>query len=363
MKHNYLQVLGLMTGTSMDGIDISLVKTNGVDLIRLKENYFHKFEIRLKNLLSEILNQTPNFDPQLRKYLNDLITYEHYKAIKNFNLKEKIDLIGFHGQTIFHNPEQKCSVQLGNPTLLAKLTDNDVVFDFRADDLHFGGHGAPLAPIYHKLIMKQLDLMLPSCILNIGGIANLTYWDGKNLIGFDTGPGNSLMDDFMKKISDNFFDQDGSLASQGIIEITKVERFILNNYFKEKPPKSLDRNFFSGYLEDLINDKLSHSDIMATLVAFTVETIAISLDLLPKKIRNIIITGGGYRNSYLMKRLKQRIDINFIDEESIDIDFDFIESELIAFLSARSFYNLPITYPSTTGTSKPTIGGKIYKNL
>jgi anhydro-N-acetylmuramic acid kinase len=352
-----------MTGTSMDGIDISLVKTNGIDLVRLNENYFYKYSNETKDFLLSILNKDITYNLKRKKFLDKIITIEHYKALKNLQILKNCDLIGFHGQTIYHNPKEKISVQLGDANKLAQMLGKNVVFDFRTNDIKHGGEGAPIAPIFHKFIIKSLKLNLPTCIINIGGVANLTYWDNEKLIGFDTGPGNGLMDNFIKTISNYYFDKNGYIASKGTPNKKIVKKFMDHNFFKKTPPKSLDKNSFFNLYTSLIKKNLSISDTMATLADFTVESIAHSLSFLPLQVKNILITGGGYNNKYLMGRLKKKLNVNFINESDIGIEFDYLEAELIAYLSARSVYNLPITFPSTTGVSKILSGGKIYRKL
>ena len=347
----------------MDGIDISMVKTNGLDLVRLNHNYYYEIQYGNKKKLIDILKNDLNLNIKNKENLNNFITNEHYKAIKDLGIVENCDLIGFHGQTIFHDPVNKSSIQLGNPNKLAQLLNKNVIFDFRSNDIDSGGQGAPLAPIYHKYIIEKSNLTLPTCILNIGGISNITYWDGKFLIGFDTGPGNALMDDYISTVLNKDFDLNGNVASEGNPIKDEIEKFLENTYFKKLPPKSLDRGAFLSIYIELIQKNYSIRDIMATLAEFTIETIALSLDLLPKKINNILITGGGCRNIHLMSRLKERLKINFIFETQLGSNFDYIEAELIAYLSARSFYNLPFTFPSTTGVSKPLSGGKLFKSL
>ena len=363
MKYDYLNIIGLMTGTSMDGIDISLVKTNGKDLIRLNQNYFHRYSNKTKDFLLNILNEDIDINLKRKEFLDEIITEEHYQALKNLDIVNKSALIGFHGQTIYHNPNNKTSIQLGNPKKLARKLNKNVVFDFRSKDIKLGGQGAPLAPIYHQFIIESLNLELPSCILNIGGVANLTFWDGKSLIGFDTGPGNALMDNYIKTISNKYFDKNGILASKGIPNKEIINNFINNDFFKKPPPKSLDRNSFIDLYKALLSMNFSVPDTMATLAEFTIESIVISLNFLPARIKNILVSGGGYRNNYLMKQLKDRLNISFINENEIDIKFDYIESELIAYLSARSLYKLPFTFPTTTGVSEVSSGGKIYSYL
>ena len=352
-----------MTGTSMDGIDISLVRTNGIDLKRLNMNFYYKYSSETKRALEDILKNDININLKQKKFLDEFITKEHYLALKDLDIVGKCDLIGFHGQTIYHDPDNKVSIQIGNPKILANKLKKNVVFDFRSNDLNSGGQGAPLAPIYHKFIIETLDMSLPTCILNIGGVANLTYWDGDHLIGFDTGPGNALMDDYASKIFKKKFDKNGNYASKGTPILKEIKKFLQNDFFKKIPPKSLDRSSFELVYLNLIKNKYSIYDTMATLAEFTVESIVSSLKMLPKKVSNIVITGGGYKNLYLLGRLKDRLKLNFFKEKELGLKFDYIESELIAYLSARSIYKLPITFPSTTGVKKPLSGGVLYKNL
>jgi len=363
LKYNFLNIIGLMTGTSMDGIDISLVQTNGLHLKRLNKNYFYEYNTKTKKTLTGILKEDLNFNLKRKNYLDDFITYEHYLALKDLDILSSCDLIGFHGQTMYHEPDKKISVQLGNPKKLAQMLNKNVIFDFRSKDLSLGGQGAPIAPIYHKFILETLDIELPCCFLNIGGISNLTYWDGESLIGFDTGPGNALMDDFMTSTFNESYDKDGILASKGTPIKEEVIKFLKFDFFKKPPPKSLDRQTFLYFYNELVKKNYSVHDIMATLAELTVETIFTSLELLPKKIKSIIITGGGYRNIHLMDRLKHKLKIEVFNEKQIGLNFDYIEAELIAYLSARSIYKLPFTFPSTTGVSKPSSGGKLYKYL
>jgi anhydro-N-acetylmuramic acid kinase len=363
LKYEFLNIIGLMTGTSMDGIDISLVQTNGLSLRRLNKNYFYKYSKETRNFLISILNESIDFNLKRKKHLDKLITNEHYLALKNLSIIEESDLIGFHGQTIYHNPENKTSIQLGDPKKLAKMLNKNVIFDFRSKDLELGGQGAPLAPIYHKFIIEEFNLELPSCILNIGGISNLTYWDGKTLVGFDTGPGNALMDIYISSISNKNFDKNGLLASTGIADKKIIKSFLNHDFFKKSPPKSLDKNSFIDFYNKLLRKNYSDPDTMATLAELTVESFISSLRFLPHKVNSILITGGGYRNIHLINRLEERLRLKFLNEKQLGIDFDYIESELIAYLSARSIYNLPITFPSTTGVLRPLSGGKLYNNL
>ncbi len=363
MYYDYLNIIGLMTGTSMDGIDISYVKTNGIDLKNLDRNYFYKYSVDTKIKLMNILREELSYNMKRKKYLDEFITNEHYLALKNLDILKNCDLIGFHGQTIYHNPHEKISIQLGNPQELSRMLNKKVIFDFRTNDILSGGQGAPLAPIYHKFIIEKHNLELPSCILNIGGVSNLTYWDGRKLLGFDTGPGNALMDDYSMATFNQDFDKDGKFASKGVPVKKEVVKFLKNVFFEKLPPKSLDRNSFKTPYKELIQKNYSSFDIMATLLEYTSQSIEMSIKNLPKKIKNIIITGGGYKNLFLMNRLKEKLKLKFLDEKDLGLNFDFIEAELIAYLSARSIYKLPFTFPTTTGVLKPLSGGKLYECL
>lgn len=363
LGNKYLNVIGMMTGTSLDGIDISLVKTDGINLIRLDKNFYHKYNNKIRNYLLTTLQDSINVTLESQTFIADIITKEHIKALKNFDIINNCDLIGFHGQTIYHNPSAQTSIQLGNPEAIANKFKKNVIFDFRSKDIKHGGQGAPLAPIYHKLIIETMNLKMPSCIINIGGITNLTFWDGETLLGFDTGPGNVLMDEYARKISNNFFDADGEIASKGKPDNEMVKNYLQSNFFYNAPPKSADKYDFINFYQELLKKKLSKYDTMATLAELTIDSIVHSFKFLPTKVKSILVSGGGYRNKYLMKNLENRLDVDFKYENNLPICLDFLESELIAFLSTRSFYNLPFTFPSTTGVSKPSSGGKLYKYL
>ena len=362
-----LNIIGMMSGTSMDAINVTLVQSDGLSLKRYNINVISNYRNETKLLLKESLLNYKKFfrDPSLKNHLVNLITYDHYKAaekvIKKTNIKP--DLIGFHGQTIYHNPEKKISIQLGDSQQLSNLIEVDVISNFRNNDIVYGGEGAPLAPIYHQLLIKNLNLPLPSCFLNIGGVSNLTFWDGFQLIGFDTGPGNCMMDNYMQEILSLDYDDAGKLASQGKINHKIKEHFLNSKYFTKPYPKSLDKQAFNIIIHMIYNMNLKPSDAMATLTECTFLSIVQSIDLLPQKPNNLIIMGGGVHNLYLLKKLKDIKNINVSTAKEKNIPGDFIEAELIAFLAARNYFKLPITFPKTTGIKIPLCGGKhFFKN-
>ena len=360
MKNNFLNVIGLMSGTSMDGIDISHVNTNGIDLNNIK-NSFYEFSKSEKKKLNEILIHQNKVikNNKLFEVSNKFVTDLHIKSLKKINNISNIDLIGFHGQTIHHDPLNKISIQLGDPYLLSKTLKKNVVHSFRSLDIQSGGEGAPIVPIYHKLLIEKFGFKLPSCFINIGGILNLTYWDGQNLIGFDLGPGNCLMDDFIKSVSNKSFDNNGLIASKGEIDNEFVQDVLNDKFFKKKPPKSLDRSYFNSYLVDILSKNYKKEDAMATLSKITQKSITNSLKYLPKKIKSLYLCGGGSKNKFLVSEIQKKLGNIIITDKIFGVEPNFIESEMIAYLAARSFYNYPITFPKTTGVKVPLSGGEI----
>ncbi len=349
----------MMSGTSMDGIDVSLIETNGIELNRLNKNFYLKYKKATKKLLSKIESNT-KISCELKNELDKMITIEHINALNKSNFVNDADIIGFHGQTLVHVPKKK-SIQICNPKLIAKTFKKKIVSNFRKNDIINNGQGAPLAPIYHKKIIEQLSMQLPACIINIGGISNITYWDGKNLLGFDTGPGNCLLDNIMSHYTRKEFDKDGEISKDGKVN-KKIVNFILNDeYFDTKPPKSLDKLYFSEYLELIRSEKNALCDKLATLSYLTVLSIKKSFAFMPNKINSFCVTGGGYKNKFLMTLLFDEINAKYYDLNRLNITSDFIEAEMIAFLAMRKLNNLPSTFPTTTGVIKPTVCGEIFK--
>ena len=363
-KDKFLNIIGLMSGTSLDGIDVSLVKSNGKELLSSKKNYYFKYKNNVTEVLKRVLENYKNIlgNEDLKNKLDNFITHLHLKAIIQSGFLNKSDYIGFHGQTIFHEPKVK-SIQLGNPQMLANLLKKIVVFDFRSNDIFNNGQGAPLAPIYHKMIIQKNKIILPSCFLNIGGISNISYWDGKSLIGFDTGPGNNLMDNYIQLMTNNKFDLNGEIASKGKVNKTLLKKFLSNKYFQKPFPKSLDKYFFNNEFNSFKKIDIKLTDAMSTLAEITISSIVDSFKLFPKFPKSMIIAGGGYKNKYLINRLKEKINISFYDLNEFNHDPDFIESELIAFLAARTIRKTPITFPKTTGVKKPLNGGKVFNPI
>ena len=283
-------VIGLMSGTSVDGIDASLVFTNGKKVEKTNFNLMEPYSSNTKIKILKVL-ENPKLNIKNSKFLKELeneITFEHEtitkKLIKISNIQPK--LVGFHGQTIYHDGISKISIQLGNGKLLSKLLKTNIVYQFRKIDLLAGGEGAPISPIYHKLMIETLKLSLPAIVLNIGGITNLSYWDGKNIYGFDTGPGNNLMDHFMRIKFKKNFDENGKLARLGIPNYDLVKKYCSEDFFRKKPPKSLERYSLinNKFFYEII--KMNPTDCLSTLIEITVNTIKSGLKFLPKKLKS-----------------------------------------------------------------------------
>ncbi len=375
MKKSYYS-LGLMSGTSGDGVDASIIQSDGEQKYRvIKDKYFkysQDMHADIHNLKRKINNSKDikKLSKQIQS-LEQKITYFHANVVNEIvdNLKLNIDFVGFHGQTIFHNAKEKKSRQLGDGKLLSRLTKKTVIYDFRKNDLKNGGQGAPLAPIFHKLIASQKKIKLPVIILNLGGISNWTYLAkksrNKNLYSADAGPGNCLIDQWMIKKSNCNYDKNGSTAKSG-----KVNKVILNKainkFFLVKDKKST--NYFMSNKSYDVKDfnlsfakNLSLEDGAATLTEYTSLIISKVLNNLPNS-RKVIVCGGGRKNKFLFKRISKMLKYKFYPIENLKIDGDFVESQAFAYLAIRSYLKLPISFPNTTGVKKPCTGGIIVKS-
>jgi anhydro-N-acetylmuramic acid kinase len=363
-----ITAIGLMSGTSCDGIDVSIIKSDGADKLDLIGDYFYpykektKLRIReLKEKINEILDLKTN-----KNEIADLekeITFLHSVAI-NLLLKKlkinktKIDLVGLHGHTIFHSFYNQKTKQLGDGKALSKLIGINVIYKFRENDIKNGGQGAPLVPIFHKLLQKKLELRMPVVFINIGGISNLTYLDknGK-MISFDSGPGNFLIDKLLQLKSNNKiqFDKNGQIAFRGKVDQNILNSYLSNPYYSSLPPKSLDVNDFNFDLER----NTSVEDLITTLSELTSLTIANSLNFFSNKPQKIILCGGGRKNKYIYDRIEKISKISTISIDEYKINGDFIESQAFAYLAIRSFFKKPITFAETTGVKKPMTGGRL----
>ena len=357
--------LGLMSGTSGDGVDASIIQSNGNSKYEVIKDKYYEYDSEIYQNIHNLKEKIHNFNDlkTLTKELNDLerkITLFHSKVVKEISDDKKIDVIGFHGQTIYHNSQEKISNQLGDGKLLSQLTKKNIVYNFRENDLKNGGQGAPLVPIYHKLLQKKLKLKVPVVFINIGGISNLTYLNKNDeIISFDSGPGNFLIDKLLQLKSNNKiqFDKDGEIASKGSVDKNILDSYLSDPYYDSIPPKSLDVNDFN--LSAVRG--LSVENSIATLSDLTAQTIVNSLNFFKTKPHKIILCGGGRKNLFLIDCIKKKnIEINLVDE--FKIDGDFIESQAFAYLAIRSTLKKKISYPNTTGVKESCTGGVLVKN-
>jgi len=382
MKNKLYTAIGLMSGTSMDGVDVSLIRSDGFNqFTNILDEYFEYNEslqqelIELRNLIVNI-NDLKQYSSRLNK-LEREITVFHSKIVSNLSFKyeNEIDFVGFHGQTIFHNPEQKITKQLGDGRLMSQLVKKKVIYDFRQEDLANKGQGAPLTPIFHNLLSRRINekhqIDFPICFLNIGGISNITKIIKKdekleeNLEAFDSGPGNCMIDEWVRKNSKNNFDENGSIAKSG-----KINQLLLNQVIDNFKIDSFDKSLDVKDFDISFSRGLSLEDGCATITNFTAYLIAKGVEhangsnIKPIKY---LVCGGGRKNTFLIQSIKdyllhkKNISLNSIDDYSLN--GDFIESQAFGYLSIRSFLKLPISFPRTTGCKVPTIGGKLVKNF
>ncbi len=354
-----------MSGTSLDGIDVALIETDGYDYAKPLAFYYEAYLEEHRIQIRKTFGQKNRTDQNILD-VEALLTRQHAKAVKKLLSQENltpddIDYIGFHGQTIYHAPQDKLTIQLGDGDLLAKETGINVIYDFRTNDVMAGGEGAPLAPIYHRALAQTANLKAPFAILNIGGVSNVT-WIGKNagdILAFDTGPGNALMDDWMQKHTNDRYDQDGNVAASGQPHAKMIKLWLDHTYFQRNPPKSLDRNEWDisdfGQVSSDI-DHISVEDGAATLLHFTAQSILKSIEYMPEEPKVWYVCGGGRHNKALMKLLSAQMNIQHIDD--LGWNGDAIEAECFAYLAIRNILNLPLSFPTTTRVTSPLSGGR-----
>jgi len=367
--------LGLMSGTSMDGVDASVIKSDGENYYEPIFNKYFEYDeviysdlLNLRDKINSIKDLTTN-SYQIKE-LERKITLFHAKISKEIikSAGIDVDLVGFHGQTIFHNAQEKISKQIGDGNLLSSLLKKDVVYNFRENDILNGGQGAPLAPIFHNLLINQNQIKRPACVLNVGGIANITLVVSKNnedLISFDVGPGNCLLDEWVRRHTKMKYDKNGKASKTGktseVILNQATDNFdnISNHKKLSFDIKDFDLSFVKG---------LSYEDGLSTLVDFTAiiiyQSILKSIKINKNEKLLIIVCGGGRKNLSLMKSIRKRlpknISLKIIDDYKID--GDFIESQAFAYLAIRSMLKKNISFPNTTDVQKPSIGGVLVKN-
>jgi anhydro-N-acetylmuramic acid kinase len=350
------RTIGLMSGTSLDGVDAAWLETDGRTVSAFGPSITLPYDRALRTDLRELLELAPGLPADDARLVGvvERLTLFHVRAVEAVG--RTADLLGFHGQTILHQPHLRRTWQIGDAALLASRTGVPVAFDFRSADVAAGGQGAPLAPIYHAALAQNLPK--PLAVLNIGGIANVT-WIGNDgsLVAFDTGPGNGLLDDWTSRHNDRPFDHDGSLARSGRPDLRVLDRLQSHPYFDLPPPKSLDRLDFASAVATSGLDDLSAADGAATLAAFTVRSIVRAW--LPGRPNRWLVCGGGRHNPVLMEGLERSLDVPVGPVEAMGWDGDGLEAQCFGFLAARVAIGLPLSFPGTTGAPHPLQGGRI----
>jgi len=352
-----MRALGLMSGTSLDGIDAAVIETDGETISEFGPWLTAGYDDELRERLRTSLGQAA--PAGIDALIHDL-TIAHGDAVRQLlsqgNLSnDDIDIIGFHGHTIDHRPDNGVTRQIGDGALLAESTGIDVVCDFRSADVAAGGQGAPFASLFHQALCAGMET--PVCVLNIGGISNVTWigGGGEPPIAFDCGPGNGLIDEWVLRGVGVGFDDGGRIAATGSVYRSVVARYLAMPYFAAPPPKSLDRLDFD--LTPVSN--MSMEDGAATLAAVTCEAISLATDHLPEAPQKWLVTGGGRHNPVLMKGLNALLDAPVIPVEDVGWNGDALEAQAFAFLAVRSLVGLPLSLPTTTGVARPMKGGKL----
>ena len=358
--------IGLMSGTSLDGVDAALIETDGRNYAHPLDFITIPYDENIRTQARAVFGRTDRAAPDVRA-AEEVLTRAHAAAVHALleqagRKADDIDLIGFHGQTIFHAPRDGITVQIGNGKLLADETGIDVIADMRANDVKQGGEGAPLAPLYHRARVNTAKVEKPVVVLNIGGVGNVT-WIGPgddDILAFDTGPGNALLDDWAQKHIGARYDQDGALAEAGVPVPQFIDQWMAHPYFKRTPPKSLDRNEWDiadlGQLPDGMQ-ALRAEDGAATLLEFTAQSVLHAVKAMPIAPRAWYVCGGGRHNTALMRRLAEILPGHVDGVDALGWNGDATEAECFGYLAVRSLLKLPLSLPTTTGVKEPVTGG------
>ena len=360
MQTGLFRTIGVISGTSMDAIDVALLETDGRDQVVARAHFGMAYPAETRRLLSDFIADRSRAATDPAPELEALVTDAHAGAIEQFLQQEglaaqEIDLIGLHGQTVFHDPSRRLTRQLGDGHAVARRLGIDTVYRFRHADVAAGGQGAPLVPLYHRALAASLPK--PLMVLNLGGVANVT-WLGTDdrVLAFDTGPASALIDDFVRRRTGAPYDADGRLAASGTVSAPLLAQLLGHPYFRQIPPKSLDRNDFHQMAATV--EQLSDADGAATLTAFTVESIALALDHVAELPHRWLVCGGGRHNGQMMRRLGDRLGVAVEPVETVGWNGDFLEAQCFGYLAARHRLGLPLSLPETTGVPTPMTGGE-----
>jgi anhydro-N-acetylmuramic acid kinase len=359
-RKDWDRAVGVISGTSMDGIDVALVETDGHAQVRPGAGATVPYPGDVRRELLALIANPERAEHAPVQEIEDAVTAAHGNAIERF-LKsndigaDSIDLIGLHGQTVIHRPEKRFTRQLGNGAAIAERFGIPTVSRFRHADLAAGGQGAPLVPLYHQALAASLAK--PLMVLNLGGVGNVTYIGGDALIAFDTGPANAMLDDLVRRRRGLQFDSGGRLSAAGRAEKSIIDKFVRHPYFAQPAPKSLDRNEFHAELKAV--DALDDEDGAATLAEMTVQASIAALRHVPQRPLRWLVTGGGRQNAHIMRRLAAELSVPVEPVEAVGWHGDFLEAECFGYLAVRSVLGLPLSLPSTTGVPCPLTGGEL----
>jgi anhydro-N-acetylmuramic acid kinase len=364
-----MKAIGLMSGTSLDGVDVALIETDGESAVRFGPTHYRRYSDREQRLLRDALAQATSLEerharPSVLKQAEALVTKVHADLagafVRRYEIKPgDVAVVGFHGQTVLHKPEARLTVQIGDGVALAHALGIAIAYDFRAADVAAGGEGAPIVPIFHRAIAQTLARPGPVAVLNIGGVANVTYVEaGENPVACDTGPGNALIDDFMREHTGKPLDRDGAEAAKGKPDEEFIAHVLEHPFFAAPYPKSLDRNTFAFARTGL--PTFSVEDGAATLTALTAAAVARVVPHLPKPPRTWVLTGGGAHNPTLLRMLSERLKPARVETAgAVGWSADALEAQAFAYLAVRTLKQLPITFPTTTGAPRPMTGGML----
>jgi anhydro-N-acetylmuramic acid kinase len=368
-----LTAIGLMSGASLDGVDVALLETDGEGIGRLGPSGHRAYSEAERALIQRAIADAADLRdrsarPGCLDQAETMITAAHAEAVEAFLTKNglrasAIAVVGFDGQTVLHAPERLLTVQLGAGRALAARLRIPVVYDLRAADVAAGGQGAPLAAVFHRALVRSLGAPLPIGVINLGGIANLTYVGANDLVAFDTGPGSGLIDDVVRQRTGVTCDRDGKLAASGRVDEGALARLLAHAYFTRRPPKSLDRTAFDAWLKRVGGlAGISVEDAAATLTAFTAKTLGRAAFMLPRPPVSFIVAGGGARNPILMRRIADELAPARIQSaDAVGWSAVALEAQALGYLAVRSLRSLPLTFPDTTGVATSTNGGVLVR--
>ncbi len=359
LKANIVKALGAMSGTSLDGVDAAIVFTDGERIEAFGEHDYRSYSDIERETIRAALG---HWDGAAVEVAAETVENVHAEVLAGF---EDIEIVGFHGQTVAHDPKGRGTLQIGNGALLAEVLETPVVWDFRSTDVRFGGEGAPLAPFFHFALAKFIGALEPVAFLNLGGVGNITFVDPRferpdeegALLAFDTGPANAPINDLVKLRLDLSCDEGGALAAQGDVNSEIVDRFLEHAFFFRVPPKSLDRDAFASLKEDVVT--LTTEDAAATLTACAAMSVVKAMEHCPELPTKVLVTGGGRHNSTLMKMLEAGLDCRVDPVEAVGLNGDMLEAQAFAFLAVRVAKGLTTSCPATTGVAAPVGGGEV----